>query len=128
VSERVGSDVEDVQVPAFILQPLVENCVQHGMRPDGPLNIEIAVERHDGAITMSVSDDGLGIEPDALASVLEAGTGKGLGIALRNVQDRVRGHYGPGSGLDVSSEHGAGTTVTVTLVQSRTDTSGVDRA
>jgi len=128
VSERVGADVEDVQVPAFILQPLVENCVQHGMRPDGPLTIEIAVDRHDGAITMSVRDDGLGIEPVALARVLEVGTGKGLGIALRNVQDRVRGHYGPGSGLAVTSEHGVGTTVTVTLVQSRTDASGVDRA
>ena len=128
VNERVGSGVEDVQVPAFILQPLVENCVQHGMRPDGPLNIEIAVERDDGAIIMSVSDDGRGIEPEALARVLEAGTGKGLGIALRNVQDRVRGHYGPGSGLAVSSEQGVGTTVTVTLVQSRTDASGGDRA
>ena len=128
VTERIGSDVEDAHVPAFILQPLVENCVQHGMRPDGPLNIEIAVEQRDGAITISVGDDGLGIEPDALARVLEAGTGKGLGIALRNVQDRVRGHYGPGSGLAVTSKHGAGTTVTVTLVQSRTDASGVGRA
>jgi two-component system sensor histidine kinase LytS len=128
VSERVGSGVEGVHVPAFILQPLVENCVQHGMRPEGPLNIEIAVQRSDAVVTIAVGDDGLGITQEALEHVLEVGTGKGLGIALRNVQDRVRGHYGPGSGLAVISEHDVGTTVTVTLVQSRTETSGVDRA
>jgi len=47
--------------------------------------------------------------------VLEVGFGTGLGIALGNVHDRLKGHFGPGSGLSVQSEQGEGTVVTVTI-------------
>jgi two-component system sensor histidine kinase LytS len=43
------------------------------------------------------------------------GFGRGLGIALKNVDDRLKGHFGPDSGLDVRSTEGQGTTVTFTL-------------
>jgi len=62
-----------------------------------------------------VVDDGKGIVPEDLPRVLEPGFGKGLGIALKNVDDRLKGHYGPGSGLAVESEPGRGTRVTVTI-------------
>jgi two-component system sensor histidine kinase LytS len=41
VTEDVDASALEVQVPAFVLQPLVENAVQHGIRPDGPLHILI---------------------------------------------------------------------------------------
>jgi two-component system, LytTR family, sensor histidine kinase LytS len=47
--------------------------------------------------------------------VLEPGSAKGLGIALRNVDDRLKGHFGPGSGVVVESVEGVGTTVTLVL-------------
>jgi sensor histidine kinase YesM len=47
--------------------------------------------------------------------VLEPGFGRGLGIALKNVDDRLKGHFGPDSGLKVASREGEGTTVRVTI-------------
>lgn len=116
VREDFEPEVLGVPVPAFILQPLVENCVQHGVRPDRPLTITLTGRRDGRAVRVVIADDGVGISEADLPRVLEAGFGKGLGIALRNVDDRLRGHFGPGSGLEVSSTEGQGTTVTLTVV------------
>ena len=115
----IGEDIErgmtGVLVPAFILQPLVENAVQHGIRPDAPLEIRIEGRTGVDCIEIIVSDDGRGILAEDLPRVLEPGFGRGLGIALKNVDDRLKGHFGPGSGLAVASEPGRGTTVTITI-------------
>jgi sensor histidine kinase YesM len=52
--------------------------------------------------------------------VLEPGFGRGLGIALKNVDDRLKGHFGPGSGLKVTSREGEGTCVSVTVLATPT--------
>lgn len=115
VVTRVPDDVLGTQVPAFVVQPLVENCVQHGVRPDAPLTVTIEGERGASAVVVRVIDDGVGIAAEDLPRVLEPGFGRGLGIALKNVDDRLKGHFGPGSGLTVTSQPGRGTTVTVTI-------------
>jgi two-component system sensor histidine kinase LytS len=117
---RVAEDFDEnalgVPVPAFILQPLVENCVQHGAKPDEPLTITLRGRREGRVVTVEIADDGVGIAEGDLPRVLEAGFGKGLGIALKNVDDRLKGHFAPGSGLTVESVRGQGTTVTMTIV------------
>ncbi len=113
VEEHVDERLLDVLVPSFILQPVVENCVLHGMRPDRPLHIRIDGEPCDGGFCLRVTDDGVGIDEEALPRVLEPGFGKGLGIALRNVEDRLKGHFGPDSGLAIKSSKGEGTVVTM---------------
>ncbi len=115
VETDISADVLDVPVPAFILQPLVENCVQHGWNPDRPLTVRMDGERTSQGVRITIADDGAGIPPGDLDRVMEAGFGKGLGIALKNVDDRLQGHYGPGSGIRVESEPGAGTLVTLTI-------------
>jgi len=47
--------------------------------------------------------------------VLEPGFGRGLGIALKNVDDRLKGHFGPDSGITVDSVEGEGTAITLVL-------------
>jgi two-component system sensor histidine kinase LytS len=115
LDESVPEGLVETQVPAFILQPLVENAVQHGIRPHGPLRISLKGRRRDDVIEVVVADDGLGIARDQLPHVLEPGFGKGLGIALKNVDDRLKGHFGPDSGLRVESRESMGTTVTVRI-------------
>ncbi len=115
-SERIDPATLDVSVPAFIVQPLVENAIQHGMRPTRKLRVELAANRLDGIIRVTVTDDGVGMPADDVARALEPGFGKGMGIALKNVDDRLRGHFGPGSGLKIESRQGSGTSVTLTLV------------
>lgn len=122
VEEDIESRVRAVLVPAFIVQPLVENAIAHGMRPDAPLTVSLlsAVDA-DGTVRISVHDDGVGIAPDRVGHVLEAGSAKGLGIALKNVDDRLKGHFGPGSGVVVESAEGVGTTVTLVLAGGATN-------
>lgn len=117
VVEDFEPEVLDLLVPAFILQPLVENSVQHGIRAEGPLTITLSGSRDGDVARVTIADDGVGIKPEDLPRVLEAGFGKGLGIALANVDDRLKGHFGMGSGLAVDSTLGSGTTVTMTIVQ-----------
>jgi len=115
VSEKIDPEVLHFAVPAFIVQPVVENCIQHGMRSDGVLHIKIAARIVEGDLIISVVDDGVGISAERLPHVLESGIGVGLGIALTNVHDRLRGHFGSGSGVKVDSVEGSGTAVTLTI-------------
>jgi two-component system sensor histidine kinase LytS len=116
VTEDVDASALEALVPAFVLQPLVENAVQHGIMPAGPLHITIEGRAKRGRLEIVVRDDGRGISEDDLARVLEPGFGRGLGIALKNVDDRLKGHFGPGSGLKVTSREGEGTSVRVTVL------------
>ncbi len=54
---------------------------------------------------------------EELDRILEPGFGKGSGIALKNVHDRLRGHYGPGSEVTATSRPGESTTVTLMIVR-----------
>ena len=114
-SEDVPASLDSLLVPAFVLQPIVENAVQHGIRPSGPLHIKLTVHTRGKAVLIEVADDGRGIPAADLPRVLDIGFGRGLGIALKNVDDRLKGHFGPESGLDVQSTEGQGTKVTFTL-------------
>jgi two-component system sensor histidine kinase LytS len=107
--------LREVLVPAFILQPIVENAVQHGLPPSGTLHVRISAETIDELLHVLVSDDGVGISASDLPRVLEPGFGKGLGIALKNVDDRLKGYFGSCCGLRVDSREGHGTTVTLAI-------------
>ena len=107
----------DLPVPAFVLQPLVENAVQHGMSAESALHISVNTTVDDDLALLSVTDDGIGMSDEDLRRILEPGFGKGSGIALKNVHDRLRGHFGPGSGISATSRPGSGTTVTLTIVR-----------
>ena len=119
--DRVHLDVDvqpshlDLLLPAFILQPLVENSIQHGMRADSPVHIALTSSLSSDAATLSVTDDGAGMSRDDLGRILEPGFGKGSGIALKNVHERLRGHFGPGSGVSATSTPGGGTKVTLVI-------------
>ncbi|MDY0341496.1 MAG: histidine kinase [Coriobacteriia bacterium] len=117
VVDSIDPAVLDTPVPAFILQPIVENCVQHGVRSEGPLTVTLTGTRTGDVVQVRVIDDGVGISSEELPRVLEVGYGTGLGIALGNVDDRLRGYFGPGSGLRVESKLGSGTVVTVTIME-----------
>lgn len=70
-----------VRVPAFLLQPLVENAVVHGMADrSGPTRVQVAVRQRAGGVEIEVSDDGPGFP----AGILEGRTPLGVGLgALR---------------------------------------------
>jgi len=115
IAEDFSPETLALKVPAFIVQPLVENAVKHGMREEGTLHIELSSARIGDLLQVIVEDDGVGIPVEDLPRVFEPGFGKGLGIALKNVDDRLKGHFGVGSGLRIDSTEGVGTRVVLRI-------------
>lgn len=128
--EHVGAGCGEVLVPAFIVQPIVENAVRHAMRDEGPLHIDIRADVDEGDVLIAVADDGLGMDEQTVAMLRDGiegnrGSGcssdeKGTGIALRNVAERLERFYGFGSGIDIMSKPGEGTCVTLRLAHTAT--------
>jgi len=111
---EIEKGLESIMVPAFIIQPLVENAVGHGMREDAPLHVEILAKCLKGEVIIEVADDGIGI-PRHIQDYMLTSESKNTGIALKNVHDRLRGFFGSKAYLEVQSEEGAGTTVCLHL-------------
>lgn len=108
--------LERLQMPSFMLQPLVENAIGHGRRDDGtPLHIKIGAHRGPKGLYISVSDDGVGIEKERLDNILSGESKTGMGIALKNVNARLKAFFGMSAGLSVESEYGNGTTAYLNL-------------
>ena len=123
-SEHVDEGCEDIQVPSFLIQPIVENAVRHAMKDEGALHIDIHVTRDDDDILISVADDGLGMDEETVSRLLNgqgptpqdsSGRNRGTGIAIKNVAERVERFYAVGSGMEIMSKPGQGTCVTLKL-------------
>lgn len=114
----------EAQMPKLILQPLVENAVSHGLEGKlGPGTVHIMLESSDRTLFLRVRDDGVGIPDDKLEQLNEdfasdrgvAVEQKRGGIALRNVNSRIRLMFGDNYGLRMFSSVGIGTECCVTL-------------
>ena len=113
-------DTMEVLVPSFALQPLVENAIYHGMEfMDGDGEIRIRAWRKDKDLFMSVSDNGLGMTLEQVKRLFgdtdHVPSGRGSGIGVKNVNQRIRLYFGNGYGLEIQSEPDEGTTVTAHL-------------
>ena len=115
IAVAVDPALQDMMVPPFLIQPLVENSVRHAMPSEGKLQIEIVGELEGKDVLLRVRDNGIGMSEEARKNIMHSKAGKGLGIAVRNVRDRIRGIFGDDSRMDVESELGRGTTVTLVL-------------
>ena len=115
VEVNVDDDVRAMLVPAFMVQPLVENSVKHAMPAEGKLTISITGEMDGDDVYLHVSDDGIGMSEDAVRNIMNPKSQTGLGIAVKNVNDRLRGYYGEEAYMKIESELGVGTQVTLYL-------------
>jgi two-component system, sensor histidine kinase YesM len=118
----VDAALAQYPVHKFILQPLAENAVIHGLEPrEGRGVIEIRASEKAEGIAIAVADDGAGIVADRLerlrAELGDAGSAftAQAGIGLLNVHKRLRLFYGPPYGLSIESAAGRGTVVTLLL-------------
>lgn len=119
--EHIDPRAEQVLVPSFIIQPIVENAVRHAMRDEGALHIDIHVAIEGQDVLIAVVDDGLGMDEQVAKALLldevspKTNESKGTGIALHNVAERLERFYGKGSGVEIMSREGEGTCVTLRL-------------
>ena len=106
------------RIVKLTLQPLVENAIFHGIEPTGECGTITLTARAEGDdLYLCVEDDGAGIEPERLATILTAESkrsGSSMnGIGIANVHKRLQLIYGRQYSLTVESEPGRYTRVTV---------------
>lgn len=101
----VDPAVRDASVPPFLLQPLLENAVRHGLAPcAGRRTLRIQAALAGGVVRIEVADDGEGLTAQSSASE---------GVGLANVRARLTEVFGAHASLTLSSPAGAGTVATI---------------
>ena len=116
----VEPGVERCRTIKLILQPIVENCIYHGIKKKrGTGKITIRAYRREQDLIIEVSDDGCGMPEEICRKILsdeiESENISGSGIGVKNVNERIQLRFGKKYGLSYSSEEGVGTTVTYVL-------------
>jgi two-component system LytT family sensor kinase len=111
----IGVDVDpallDVTVPLFVLQPLVENAIRHGIdRRAGAGRIDISARAVEESVEISVVDDGAGLSQNGLRE----------GIGLSNIRLRLEQLYGTRGAIALQGNPESGTKVAVRIPRNRT--------
>ena len=110
-----------VRIPSMILQPIVENSVNHGIRKiEGEGKIELAVYRVEDEICISVADNGAGMQKEQIDKILSGNTdvesAGGNGVGMVNVIQRLSLFFDQKSRFEILSEGpGMGTEVVITI-------------
>jgi two-component system, LytTR family, sensor histidine kinase LytS len=116
VSKEIDAKILNYPMPPFILQPLVENCIKHGILPGaGGGTVCIRAQYAANSIHITVEDNGVGMPEGLLADCLKHPRTKDRGIGLVNVNDRLKAVYGPEAALNVKSAPGKGTLFSIVL-------------
>ncbi len=112
IVKHIDDATMEAFVPSMLLQPLVENCLKHGLAPKlGGGKIELRTTNRDGRLHLEIEDNGLGISEEKLPHVYVEG------IGLSNVRERLRVLYGTDFHLEIESRPGQGTVIRIDIPQ-----------
>jgi two-component system LytT family sensor kinase len=113
--KEVDSDTLDMLVPSMLLQPLIENCVKHGLssKVEG-WTIRLRSRRVDARLLLSVEDNGVGIPESKLATLLDQG------IGVSNVSERLKVLFGNDHKMNIDSLPGRGTRIDIEIPELQT--------
>lgn len=117
---QAADEVLNLASLKLMLQPLVENAIYHGMEfMDGDGEILVKAELKDGGLCFTIADNGLGMTEKQVEGLLtgetKSSSGKGSGIGVKNVNERIRLYFGEGYGLTILSEPDEGTAIKIRL-------------
>lgn len=120
----IAEEARDVEIPRFILQPLVENAIYHGLNDgQGTIRVTVRYDRAEGLVAVEVQDDGVGLSEDRQQRMLQGERGAsgdvGFGIGLSYVIKMLEVYYGDPHTLHIHSVPGKGTTYGFTIPDRR---------
>ena len=112
VDYDLDPSLDEYQMPKLILQPLVENALEHGLdvKEEGEKILRISCRQDHEDIIWTVEDNGVGMEEVVADNMVKTHTS---GYGVRNVNERLILLYGEHYGLRIESEPGKGTQVEV---------------
>lgn len=109
VTWAIDDDALEATVPSFVMQPLAENAIRHGIeKHPGPGCIDVAARRDNGHLCLSMTDNGVGIPADGENAITN---GHGLGDMRARLNILYPGAYS----LDIASDGASGTTVSLRI-------------
>ena len=119
-SRKIDSRFLQVSMPSMILQPIIENAVNHGIREmEGEGRIRLSVWGDDENICIAIEDNGVGIDPETARKVMRGESAHSLsgrdseGIGLDNVINRLRSYSGRQHVFEIRQREEGGTAVTL---------------
>lgn len=111
---KIDPNILNGMIPKFIIQPLVENAIGHGIenKVDSAV-LKIVGEKSGGNMLFKIIDDGVGMPKEKLNELKNGEYRQRVGLA--NVEKRIQLYYGTEYGVTIVSELNKGTTVTITM-------------
>jgi len=111
---EIDSDLKCL-IPPLTIQPIVENAINHGILPkeEGGI-VSIKLKDLVSHVEIQVEDNGVGMDKKTIQNALDK-DGASVNIGLYNVKSRLKCIYGDSSSLDIESEKGKGTRVTIKI-------------
>ncbi len=124
LEKDIPEDLGAIPILRFLLQPLVENAITHGiqMKENHSGTIRISARREGDNLRIRVTDDGAGMPPEVLADIL---TAKRQGYGVQNVHQRIQVFYGDAYGLQYVYSNATGTCVDILLPVEIGEVSGI---
>jgi len=120
----VDDDAMSLAIPRFILQPLVENALYHGVSDEGYIHVDI---RLGNTLDITIQDNGSGMSEEKLDQLLNDDSMDsqkvGMGIGMKYVIRILESNYGDQATFNIKSEIGKGTIITMCLPVYRGDKS-----
>ncbi len=108
IVKQIEQDTLEAFVPSMLLQPIVENCLKHGLAPKiGGGKIQFRTTNRDGRLHIEIEDNGVGISEEKMPHVYVEG------IGLSNVRERLHVLYGADFQLQIESRSGEGTLIRI---------------
>lgn len=106
-------ELQDLQCLKLLLQPIVENCIYHGIK-EAPYKgmITITVTGKDNTIIFTIEDNGIGLTEETLQKIWTAGDHS---FSIKNINKRIQLYYGESYGLWIGSNSSGGCTVKITI-------------
>jgi two-component system sensor histidine kinase YesM len=118
-SVHLSDEILYYSVPSLLLQPLVENAINHGLhdkinRGDYAV-IKINGKLRKGKLEITVFDNGAGIPEENTAKILSGTVKTGSHIGIRNISERIQYNFGEESGITIKSEPGLYTEIQICI-------------
>lgn len=114
---EITPGLDECLIMKFLLQPIVENCVIHGMPVDGDMNIFLSIHACDDRLVIQIQDNGKGFDvvsqTDKDSNIIKSS--KLSGVGLENVKNRLFLEFGTMQSFTIHSQEGIGTIVTVSF-------------
>jgi two-component system LytT family sensor kinase len=110
IVKQIDEATYETFIPSMLLQPIVENCLKHGLAPKlGGGKIQLRTTNRDGRLYIEIEDNGVGISEEKMPHVYVEG------IGLSNVRERLRVLYGTDFLLQIHSREGQGTLIRIEI-------------